>query len=156
MLCIALLAAAAATCPALAQETVTSTALTRRADAYDQAIIVYEGEVVGDIMKAGQYAWLNLVDDSAGIGAWMPFEWAARIKFVGRYGVQGDIVRVRGRFHRACAEHGGDLDIHAADIQVIARGRLVPQRVEREKAQLTILLFICLCLAWIYLRLKHK
>ncbi len=47
---------------------------------------------------------------------------ARQIRFVGSYRYCGDRVLVIGTFHRACPEHGGDLDIHAVRLEVVAPG----------------------------------
>ncbi len=41
-----------------------------------------------------------------------------------------------GILHRACAEHGGDLDLHAATVEVVLRGRAVGHPVEPWKPPL--------------------
>lgn len=142
--------------PASAQEQVTSDELIRNAGVYDAATIVYEGQAIGDIMERGAYAWVNVFDGDAAIGVWLTGRQASRISLLGRYGVQGDRLRVTGVFHRACREHGGDLDIHALDLAVVAPGKVIPRQAEPSKLLLAQILFFCLTLTWIYLRLKNK
>ena len=98
---------------------------------YDNQTVVYEGEVLGDILNRGNHAWLAVYDGSNTIGVYVTAEQAAQITVVGGYGKHGDSVRIEGVFHRACAEHGGDLDIHADSLQVIAVGAAVQMPVSR-------------------------
>lgn len=98
---------------------------------YDNQTVVYEGEVLGDILNRGDHAWLAVYDGSNTIGVYVTAEQAAQITVAGGYGKHGDSVRIEGVFYRACAEHGGDLDIHADSLQVIAVGAAVQMPVSR-------------------------
>ncbi len=89
---------------------------------FDKKEVVYSGEVIGDIMKRDEYAWINVSDGANAIGVWVRSEEVGKIKFTGKYNYTGDIIKVEGIFNRACSEHGGDLDIHANKIEVIKQG----------------------------------
>ena len=95
-----------------------------RAKDYDGQSVVYEGEVVGDILYRGDYAWLNVFDGTNTIGCYVTARQAEQVSSVGGYGKRGDTVRVSGVFHRACAEHGGDLDLHADTVSILQAGGL--------------------------------
>ena len=110
---------------------VNSNDLIDHAKDYDQKTVVFEGEVVGDILLRKDHAWLAVSDGSNTIGIWVTAEQAKQISFAGKYGVRGDTVRITGVFHRACAEHGGDLDIHADSVSVLAAGTRVHMPVSR-------------------------
>jgi hypothetical protein len=114
--------------------TVKSDDLINNAREYDKKEVVYSGEVVGDIMQRGEYAWINVYDGSNSIGIWITYDEAKKIKHTGSYRYKGDIVEVTGIFNRACPEHGGDFDIHAKSMIVKKEG----SKVERE-INLTIL-----------------
>ncbi|TXT49218.1 MAG: hypothetical protein FD137_750 [Spirochaetes bacterium] len=85
------------------------------AKAFDGKTVVIEGEVVGDVMKRGLYSWICLLDEGIAIGVWTNSAEIPSDLTAGGYGIRGDYVRVSGEFHRACPEHGGDLDIHHMD-----------------------------------------
>ena len=119
---------------------VSSNDLIDHAKDYDNQTIVYDGEVLGDILYRGEHAWLAVSDGSNTIGVYVTAEQAKQISFVGGYGVRGDTIRIEGVFHRACAEHGGDLDIHADSIKVRSVGSMVETPVSR----LTVILAIAL------------
>lgn len=111
---------------ALAQNnSISSNDLIDHAKDYDEQSVVYQGEVVGDILYRGDYAWLAVYDGSNAIGCYVSAAQAKQIAIVGGYGKRGDTVRIDGVFHRACAEHGGDLDIHANAVTVLAVGGTV-------------------------------
>ena len=103
---------------------------------YDNQTIVYEGEVLGDILYRGDHAWLAVFDGNNTIGVFVTAEQAKQITVVGGYGKHGDTIRIEGVFHRACAEHGGDLDLHAASVTVIAEG----MRLSMTPSRLTVVL----------------
>ena len=98
---------------------------------YDNQTVVYEGEVLGDILYRGDHAWLAVFDGSNTIGVFVTAEQAKQITVVGGYGKHGDTIRIEGVFHRACAEHGGDLDIHAETVNVLSVGATVQMPVSR-------------------------
>lgn len=110
---------------------VNSNDLIDHAKDYDNQVIVYEGEVLGDILYRGDHAWLAVFDGSNTIGVFVTAEQAQEISIVGGYGKHGDTVRIEGVFHRACAEHGGDLDIHAGTMTVLSVGNAVQMPVSR-------------------------
>lgn len=140
-----------------AQE-ISSKDLIQNAKAYDGKIVVYKGEIIGDIMRRGDYAWINLLDgenDNA-IGIWTPTVLIKGIGYTGSYKSIGDELEISGVFHRACLEHGGDLDIHAQAIRKTAAGRLVADRLNSGKRNYAIILLGLLCLIWILTLLKRK
>ena len=121
-------------------ESVSSNDLIDRAKDYDNQTIVYEGEVLGDILYRGDYAWLAVSDGDNTIGVYVTKAQADLITLVGGYGKRGDTVRISGVFHRACAEHGGDLDIHADSVTILEAGAPVAMPVSRIVAMLAALL----------------
>ena len=126
---------------ALADEaSVSSNDLIDRAKDYDGTTVVYEGEVLGDILYRGDFAWLAVFDGSNTIGVYVFAEQAQLISVVGGYGKHGDTIRVEGVFHRACAEHGGDLDIHASSVAVLSAGESVQMPLSRFVTVLAMLL----------------
>lgn len=111
--------------------TVSSNELIDRAKDYDNQSVVYEGEVIGDVLYRGDHAWLNVFDGGNTIGCYVTAAEAKQITACGRYGVRGDQIRVSGVFHRACAEHGGDLDIHADTLKILSAGGSVHMPLSR-------------------------
>ncbi len=135
---------------------VSSTELINNAKQYDGKIVIYEGEVIGDIMKRGDFAWVNVNDGQSAIGIWINTSLVKDIVYTGSYKSVGDGVEVTGIFHRACPEHGGDLDIHAEVLRKTALGRSVQEKLNPGKRNLVIVLLGVLCLIWILTLLKRK
>lgn len=131
-----------------------STELINNAQLYDGQIVAYQGEVIGDIMPRGEYAWINIHDGTNAIGIWVKNDLIKDIGYTGNYKFKGDLVEVSGIFQRACALHGGDLDIHAESIRKISQGRKIEERVNLEKKNLAIILAGILGLVWILSLLK--
>jgi hypothetical protein len=106
---------------------------------FDGETIEFTGEVIGEVMVRGEYAWIHLNDDAymlrnveegaelggynTGMPIWLPANEAENIVFVGGYKYQGDIAEVTGTFNAACSQHGGDMDIHATSLKVVTPGR---------------------------------
>ena len=126
-------------CEAYAQTT-SSADLINEAKQYDSKIVTYRGEVIGDIMTRGQYAWLNINDGQNAIGIWAVRNLIEDIEYKGSYNFKGDTVEVTGYFHRACPEHGGDLDIHAQSIRKVASGRQIFEILDFNKIKITLAL----------------
>lgn len=105
--------------------TVTSTELIENASKLDGDTLSYSGEVIGDILYRGDHAWINVSDGANAIGVYIPASEAKKIEYIGRYRVIGDTVSLTGTFHRACAEDGGDMDIHADKINIAEKGRKI-------------------------------
>ena len=147
-------AACLVTCDLFAQP-VSSTELINNAKLYDGTTVAYEGEVIGDIMARGRYAWVNLNDGQNAIGIWMPEALTRDIRVTGSYKSQGDWIEVTGIFHRACLEHGGDLDIHAQEMHLIQGGQVIAERANRAKRKLFFSLAGILCLTLILRQFKR-
>jgi hypothetical protein len=113
--------------------------------------VVYEGEVIVDIMVRGKFAWINVNDGRAAIGVWVEKDLIRNILHTGNYKTNGSWIRVNGVFKRACPEHGGDLDIHAKTIKVLRSGSIREESIPPFKVRLIIILFvICLVTVIIY------
>jgi len=116
----------------------TSLELINNAKQYDGKTVNYRGEVIGEVMVRGDYAWLHVNDNIIAIGIWAPKTMVQDIRYAGDYHKKGDIVEVSGTFHRSCLEHGGDLDIHASEIRKTTPGNLNIQPISRKKVYIGI------------------
>ena len=137
-------------------QAVSSRELINNAKAYDGKPVVYQGEAIGEVMPRGAYAWVNLLDTNNAIGIWAPSNLSKDILYLGSYKSKGDVLEVTGIFHRACPEHGGDLDIHAQSLSKINSGRPVSEKLNLSKRDLSLMLLGILCLILILRRLKPK
>ena len=135
---------------------VSSAELINRAKQYDGQEVTYAGEVIGDIMERGDYCWINTNDGKNALGIWAPKELASGILHSGSYKYKGDWIEIKGVFHRACPEHGGDLDIHALEIHKVAQGSQVKDEVNPVKKILFFTLAGVLIVIWISNILKLK
>ncbi len=113
---------------------------------YDGETVTFRGEVIGEAMVRGDMAWLHINDDAyyvtnieegaslggynSGMAVWISAEEIGGIAHYGDYRFEGDIVEVTGIFNSACGEHGGDVDIHGAELTVVSPGRRVIDEVK--------------------------
>jgi len=137
-------------------QSLSSGELIRNAKEYDGKLIVYSGEVIGDVMLRGDFAWVNINDGENALGAWMSAALAKEIKITGNYKSRGDRLEIMGVFHRACFEHGGDLDIHVRSLLKVTNGRMVKENLNFDKVSLSLILLGVLFLIWILTLFKHK
>jgi len=133
---------------------ISSAELIQNAKVYDGRTIVYTGEVIGDIMARGDFAWVNINDGKNAIGVWMNKGLAANIIYTGSYRFKGDSVEIIGVFHRACPDHGGDLDIHAQGVRKINSGRQTIERFNLNKRNMALVLLGILCLVLVLRQLR--
>ncbi|MFA5089739.1 MAG: DNA-binding protein [Candidatus Omnitrophota bacterium] len=136
-------------------QTISSSELIKDAKQYDGKNVTYQGEVVGDIMMRGEFAWLNINDGSNAIGIWINKKLIKDIFYTGSYQAKGDLVEITGKFNRSCIEHGGDLDIHAQSINKIASGSKIYHAVNTKAINFTLSLSGIILLV-LFLRLHHS
>jgi len=137
-------------------QTISSTELIKNAKQYDAKQVSYSGEVIGDVMPRGEFAWVNLNDGENAIGAWVSAALVKEINWTGTYKSRGDTLEITGVFHRACLEHGGDLDIHVQTLRKLAGGKMVNQKMDFLKVELILILLGALFLIWILILFKRK
>lgn len=137
-------------------QSISSAELINNAKQYDAKTVTYEGEVIGEIMKRGDFAWINVHDGKNAVGIWLDAALTKEIIYTGSYQAIGDSVEVEGIFHRACPEHGGDLDIHAQSLRKVAPGRLLTKKLNLNKRNYIFGLLALLIFIWILTRLKAK
>lgn len=137
-------------------QSISSTELINNAKSYNGKIVVFAGEVIGDVMQRGEFAWINIKDGKDVIGVWVDKDLTKDILYTGSYKTKGDLVEVVGIFSRACLEHGGDLDIHAHTLRKINSGRVIIERLSSDKRNLSLILLGVLCLVLILRQLSRK
>lgn len=115
--------------------------------------VTVSGEAIGEIMERGEYAWINISDGTNAIGVWIKLEDAKKITRFGDYKNIGDTVEITGIFYRACTEHGGDVDIHCSDIQIVKKGYAQKEEVNINKIIIASLLSV-ITLFFIYIYFK--
>ncbi|MBN1913220.1 MAG: DNA-binding protein [Candidatus Omnitrophica bacterium] len=137
---------------------VSSSELINNAEQYDGKTVVYAGEVIGEVMARGKFAWVNLSDGKNSIGIWAERELLKELVYRGGYKVRGDWLEVTGIFHRACLYHGGDLDIHAQALTRISSGRAPAEFMSTSKRNFALALSGILFLVFILTQviLRHK
>ena len=52
-------------------QSLSSQELINHAKQYDGQMVVYSGEAVGDLMRRGEFCWLNLNDGQNAVGVWL-------------------------------------------------------------------------------------
>lgn len=131
---------------------------------WDGQVIPFKGEAIGEAMIRGAYAWLHINDDAyylknveegaalggynTGMAVWLPANLAREVTIFGDYKHEGDIVEVRGTFNAACAQHGGDMDIHATELRVMTPGHHAIDYVRLWKVALAIGLSLLAFVLW--------
>ncbi len=120
---------------------ITSVQLIEEPSVWDGRVVTITGEAIGESMARGDEVWLHLNDDAyaessvadgaalqgynSGIAVVVDTDDAAAVTVFGDYRHQGDLIQVTGTFNAACAEHGGDMDLHADGVTVLDQGRVL-------------------------------
>ena len=107
--------------------------LAKTAALYNTQTVQVIGEAIGDIIADetdANLVWVSLTaidgNESAAISVLMTKAQSQRIDALGRYGVRGTILQVRGIYHQACSEHEGLSDVHADHVAVVEKGVMSP------------------------------
>ncbi|MCM8758290.1 MAG: DNA-binding protein [Candidatus Omnitrophica bacterium] len=108
-------------------------ALISSPDMFDGKVVIVQGELIGDIFSGRDGFWVNILDSGTAIGLWVPESEKNKIKFLGRYGIEGDYVKITGIFHKQCVQHAGDMDIHVSCFEIIKRGSYKKEQLPLEK-----------------------
>ncbi|MDD5129992.1 MAG: DNA-binding protein [Candidatus Omnitrophica bacterium] len=137
-------------------QSLSSRELISNAKQYDGKLITYSGEVVGEVMSRGEFSWVTINDGENALGVWVKSVLAKEIKFAGNYKERGDNLEITGIFNRACANHGGDLDIHAQSLRKVSDGGVIQEKLNFDKVRLGLILSGALFLIWILILFKRK
>lgn len=136
---------------------VTIAQLIQKAKEFNGKTVIIQGEVIGNIMPRGEFAWLNIDDASNVIGVWAPQEMVSGIGYAGNYQYKGDTVEVRGRFFRADADLNGELCIRAQRITVLKEGYRTFRVLRPVKAEISLALsLVVVCLGSIILFIRKR
>lgn len=108
--------------------------LIEKASMYDGKRIEVEGEVIGDKLARSDGVWVAVLADGTALGVLLSPNDASSIAALGSYARIGDRVRIQGIFHRACPDHGGDLDVHADHVAKLADGHATPHAIVPARA----------------------
>ena len=103
--------------------------LVEKASMYDGKRVEVVGEVIGDKMARSDGVWMAVLSDGTALGVLFSQIDASGVAALGSYARIGDRVRIQGVFHRACPEHGGDLDLHAEHVAKLADGHAKPRAI---------------------------
>ena len=137
-------------------EAVSSADLIENAKDYDGRNISFQGEVIGDIMRRGDFAWVNIADEYNAIGIWVPKDLADKITYAGDYKHIGDYIELTGTFHRACLLHNGELDIHVRELRILRQGQYKEEVTDSKKQNIALIfLGVTLCLGILRLLIKR-
>ena len=132
---------------------------------YEGKIVQVSGEAIGDIVvedplrRKNSWVTLTSIDaaNPATISVFMSREQAAQIDHLGRYGVTGSILQIRGIYHQACSEHEGTPDVHATNTAVITRGSEHPDMFEiQDFIHGAVAVFIGLILMGVYYFIRER
>ena len=97
-------------------------------------LVEYKGEAIGNILYRNnkKNAWLNVKDETNTIGIWMNNNQLNEIELLGKYNVKGDTILITGLLNSKCKEHGGDLDIHAIDVEKVEKGYIYQEEINMD------------------------
>ncbi len=138
---------------------VTTRDLVKDSSIYDGRKVILRGEVIGDTMPRGSFAWINMKDQFNQIGVWVPLELAKRISYRGNYRYKGDIVEVEGIFKHSDEEFGGELCVRGTSLVVLEKGFSLPHELSQVKINMTwsmLGITFCLLLLRILVPMERK
>lgn len=104
--------------------------------------VVISGEAIGEPLNRGENTWVNINDKTNAMGVYMDTNYSNKITTYGGFNKIGDTIKVSGVFNRACKEHGGDMDIHALNVDILENGKKLEDKVPIYKIVLCFILTI--------------
>ena len=125
-----------------AENVVNIKSLFEESEKYDGKKVIFIGEAIGDLIKSGENYWVNIKQGDSVIGVFLEKKDAEKIKYLGRYRVRGDILKIEGIYHANCPVHYGERDVHAIKVEVIDRGEILKSEIELKKVILSFILAI--------------
>lgn len=143
---------------------VSSAAINSCPDAFDGHVVVYVGEVVGDVLRRDGGSWVLVNDDdyalevgplsghtqfagsNSGLSVWLPDDQDDLVDEPGSARRRGDVIEVRGVVHRTDPDDGGGLTIRALQTRVLVEAQYLANRVHRVQAGVAIV-FVLLAAA---------
>jgi hypothetical protein len=146
---------------AVAPAAADSTEILAEAAGNDGKTIVYTGEIIGDVMRRENGTWINVSDGSNALGIFISDNLQVSGLQVsdlqaGTYRQSGDRVQITGIFHRACPDHGGDIDIHATSLTLVSKSQETPHDIRLVMAAVAMLLLLpVIALLRIILKRNH-
>lgn len=121
-------------------------------DLFDGRVVVYIGEVIGDVLHREDGAWVLMNDDeyalevgpldshgefagyNSGLSVWLEGDLADLVEQPGGPRWRGDVLRVRGVIRRADPDDGGGLTLRAFSGRVIAPAVELERPLNRPQA----------------------
>lgn len=143
---------------------VSSAAINSCPDAFDGHLVVYVGEVVGDVLRRDGGSWVLVNDDdyalevgplsghtqfagsNSGLSVWLPDDQDDLVDEPGSARRRGDVIEVRGVVRRTDPADGGGLTIRALQTRVLVEAQYLANRVNRVQAGVAIV-FVLLAAA---------
>ncbi len=117
---------------------------------YEGRNVVLRGEVIGDIMQRGEFAWINLHDQFNAVSVWIPWVLTREISHKGSYRYKGDTVEVRGIFRHSDPQLGSEFCIRADQLTVLEKGFFSAHPLTSAKINISLsMLAITLCLLFL-------
>ncbi len=128
---------------------VSSVAVNSCPDAFDGQVVIYFGEVVGDVLQRDGGAWTLVNDDAygldlgplsghadfqggnSGLAVWLPGELATLADEPGNASRRGDVLRVQGVVRRTDPDDGGGLTLRAIQAEVVVEAQYLETPVNR-------------------------
>lgn len=118
----------------------------------DGARVRFQGEAIGDVMRAGKgRSWVNVLSGGTALGVWTAEKDVQAVSVLGDFHNRGDVVEVSGIYNSACDIHGGDTDVHATEFTVVSQGR----RISTSPALWKLVLGLALGILGLVLRQVH-
>jgi hypothetical protein len=143
---------------------------------FDGREVTFIGEVVGDVLRRTDGAWLQVNDDdyalevgpvgahrdlrgsNSGLGVWVPDGLHEELGAPGRHGTRGAIVRIEGVLLRADPDAGGSMTIRATALGVLAPAATVsePLHVPLAITAVAAALLALTTTVWSHLRMRRR
>lgn len=155
------------TAPVLTSERrITSTVVVACPARFDDLLVTYTGELIGDLLHRNGGAWVLVNDDAyalavgplpshaqhrgtnSGLTVWLPDSLLGQVTGLGRPGQRGDIVQLSGRLQRTDPDDGGGLTLRASDLTILRPAETIHAPIDIPQALLAAVSILTSAALW--------
>lgn len=98
---------------------------------YDEKLVQFEAEAVGDIIEGPKgYKWVLFDDGTGSISCLVPDDYTRYITSLGRYGIQGSVLRVTGVYKVSDDDQAGEMDVRVYKAELLDSGEAIQEPFE--------------------------
>lgn len=124
---------------------------------FNDQVVQFEAEAVGDIIEGPDgYKWVLFDDGTGSISALVPEDYIQLISHLGRYSVKGSVLRITGVYKIADNDQSGEMDVRVYSAELLDEGENVSDTLDKHRLYLGFAFIVFACLLFIFYQSVSK